>query len=325
MARVLVAGRIHESGLALLRDAPDVVLDYVEEVSLESYRPLAESADAILIRTQPMPAAVIEAARNLKIVSRHGVGFDAVDVAALNRRGIPLAVVGDVNSRAVAEHAMALVLATTKRLPEYDAHLRAGDWNFRNELVAGELFGATLLIVGFGRIGQHVAAMAAPFGMRILAFDRYRHDDEIRAGGAEPVQRLEDGLRQADIVSLHIPRSDGRPVLGAEELAAMKRTAIIVNTARGGLIDEAALAQALNDGRLAAAGLDVFRDEPPKPDDPLLLSSHAIVTPHAAGLTEACAERMSVAAARNILDFFAGRLDPSLVVNASALSAGALQ
>jgi D-3-phosphoglycerate dehydrogenase len=234
-------------------------------------------------------------------------------------------VVGDVNSRAVAEHAMALILATTKRLHEYDAHLRAGDWNFRNELVAGELFGATLLIVGFGRIGQHVAAMAAPFGMRILAFDRYRRDDEIRAGGAAPVQRLEDGLRQADIVSLHIPRTDGRPVLSAEELAAMKRTAIIVNTARGGLIDEAALAQALNDGRLAAAGLDVFRDEPPKPDDPLLLSSHTIVTPHAAGLTEACAGRMSVAAARNILDFFAGRLDPSLVVNASALSAGALQ
>jgi D-3-phosphoglycerate dehydrogenase len=321
MPRVLVAGRIHESGLALLRNAPEVALDYVEEVSLESYRPLVGSADAILIRTQLMPEAVIESARNLKIVSRHGVGFDTVDVAALNRRGIPLAVCGDVNSRAVAEHAMALILATSKCLPEHDAHVRAGDWNFRNELPAGELFGATLLIVGFGRIGQHVATMATPFGMRILAFDPYRRHDEIRTGGAEPVDRLDDGLREADIVSLHIPLTDSRPVLGGDELAAMKRTAIVVNTARGGLIDEAALAQALKDGRLGAAGLDVFRDEPPQPDDPLLHSPHTIVTPHAAGLTKASAERLSVGAARNILDFFAGRLDPSFIVNASALSA----
>ncbi|HUG62285.1 MAG TPA: NAD(P)-dependent oxidoreductase, partial [Methylomirabilota bacterium] len=160
MPHVLVAGRIHDAGLARLRAAPGVTLDVVDAVSTDAYAPLAPKADAILLRTQPLPRSVIETATRLKIVSRHGVGYDAVDEAALTERGIPLAIVGDVNSRGVAEHAMGLILALAKRTIEYDAHTRRSDWGFRNSLTAMELAGKELLIVGFGRIGRHVAAMA---------------------------------------------------------------------------------------------------------------------------------------------------------------------
>jgi D-3-phosphoglycerate dehydrogenase / 2-oxoglutarate reductase len=262
-----------------------------------------------------MPAEAIRKAAHLKIVSRHGVGCDSVDVEALNRRRIPLAVTGDVNSRTVAEHTMLLLLAAAKRLLRYDASVRTADWNYRNSLHAAELDGKRLLIVGFGRIGRHVARMAAPFGLHCLVHDPFQPDVTIRAAGCEPVADLHAGLAVADFVTVHIPKTEDGALLGSFELARMRPNTIVVNTARGGLIDEAALAAALRDGRIGGAGLDVFESEPPPPDHDLLADPRVVLTPHSAGLTQECAARMAVAAAQNILDFFAGRLDPSLVVN----------
>ena len=319
MPHVLVAGRIHDAGIDLLRRAPDITFDYVEEVSLASFAPLIGSADGLIVRTQPVSADLVAQAPRLRIVARFGVGYDAVDVKALSARGIPLAIVGDVNSRCVAEHALMLMLATARRLNRYDAGLRAGDWQRRDSLEAIELYDKTLLIVGFGRIGHHVAAMAQAFGMRILAFDPYQPAEAIAAGGAQAVADLRAALPQADFVTLHAPKTDSWPLLGEAELRLMQPSAILVNTARGGAVDEAALLRALDDGRLAAAGLDVFAAEPPPSDDPLLRSDRVIVTPHSAGLTRECAARMSVAVARNVLAAFEGRLDPALVVNAGEL------
>ncbi|MDQ0475427.1 NAD(P)-dependent oxidoreductase [Labrys wisconsinensis] len=319
MPHVLVAGAIHEAGLALLRAAPGVTLDVVEAVSTESYAPLVGRADAVLIRTQPMPAAVIDEAPRLAFVSRHGVGFDAVDVAALNRRSIPLAIVGDVNSQPVAEHAMMLILALAKRALVLDAATRQAGWARRNGFEAFELAGKALLLVGFGRIGRRVAGMAEAFGMRVLVHDPFVGAAAIRAAGAEPAAALDAALGEADIVSLHVPLGGDGVLIGAPELKRMKPTAILVNTARGGLVDEAALAAALAEGGLAGAGLDVFAGEPPPADHPLLGSDRVVLSPHSASLTRECAARMSVAAAQNILDFFAGRLDPALVVNAASL------
>jgi D-3-phosphoglycerate dehydrogenase len=315
MPNVLVAGKIHNVGLELLRAAPGVNVDYVEEVSTASYRPFMPGADAVLIRTQPMPAEVIREAPSLRIVSRHGVGFDSVDLAELNRRGIPLTVVGDVNSRPVAEHTMLLLLAAAKRLVPHDSAVRRGDWSFRNRMEAAELDGKILLIIGFGRIGRHVAAMAAPFGLKILAHDPFQSEAMITAGGALPVGDLQTALPAADFVTVHAPKVDGRAIIGAAELARMKPTAILVNTARGGIIDEPALTAALDAGSIGGAALDVFDDEPPAPGNALLASSRTVLTPHIAGLTAECAERMAIVAAQNILDFFDGRLDPALVVN----------
>lgn len=319
MPHILVAGKIHEAGVALLKAAPGVSFDLVEEISTESYAPLVGKADAILIRTQPMPAPVIAAAPRLKIVSRHGVGYDAIDVAALNARGIPLAVVGDVNSRAVAEHTLMLMLAAARRTVAHDAAARSGNWQVRNRFEAIELDGKTLLILGFGRIGRRVAELARAFGMRIIAHDPFVAAADMAKADAAAVS-VDDGLQQADVVSLHVPLAPGGPAIGARELGLMKPSAIIVNAARGGLIDEAALNAALRDGRLAGAALDVLEEEPPRPDHPLLTNPRVTISPHSAGLTQECAARMAVAAVQNILDHFAGRLDPKLVVNRDSFS-----
>jgi D-3-phosphoglycerate dehydrogenase len=319
MPRVVVAGKIHTDGLAILQNAPGVEIDYVEEVSAASYEPFMATADALLIRTQPLTAGFIDASPKLKIVSRHGVGYDSVDVAALTKRGIPLAVVGDVNSRAVAEHAAMLMLSAARRTVLFDRKMREGDWNYRNSLDAFELDGGTLLIVGFGRIGKRLAQIAKGLGMTVLAHDRYQDRASIEAEGVAAVDDLMEGLRVADVVSLHVPKVGAQPLIGAGELALMKPTAILVNTARGGLVDERALLLALEERRLGAAGLDVFVDEPPLPGDPLLSCERLVLSPHNAGLTEACGRRMAISAATNILDFFNGSLNPALIVNSAEM------
>lgn len=323
MPHILVAGRIHKAGKAVLEAADGFTFELVDEVSLASYSPLIGAADAVLIRTQPMPAQVIAQAPHLQIVSRHGVGFDAVDVAALNARGIPLAIVGDVNSKSVAEHTLMMMLSLMKRASAYDQHTRAGDWNFRNSLQASELGGKTLFLLGFGRIGRHVARLAQAFEMKILAYDPFLGASAITQAGATPITNIADALADADVISVHIPLASGTPLIGAAELALMKPSAIVINTARGGIVDEDALASALNEDRLGGAGLDVFSSEPPDTTHSLFHGKHTLLSPHSAGLTEECAARMAIASAQNIVDFFNGTLDPALVVNASAISPAA--
>ncbi len=314
MPHLLIAGKLHPTGLALLGSADGCTYDYVEEVSEPSYAPLIGKADALVIRTQPLSSATIAEGARLKIVSRHGVGYDSVDVGALNRRKIPLCIVGDVNSLSVAEHAMMLILACAKQAIRADRSVRTGPWGWRNRLEAGEISGKRLLILGYGRSGRHLARMAEGFGMDIRAFDPFLVESGWPDGTVPPVATLADGLAWADVVSMHTPKA-GRAILGAEEFAWLKPGAFVVNTARGGIVDEPALATALTDGRIAAAGLDVFDDEPPAKDHPLLAFDQVVLSPHIAGLTREAAERMAVASVQNVIDFFAGRLDPDLIVN----------
>jgi D-3-phosphoglycerate dehydrogenase / 2-oxoglutarate reductase len=318
MPHILIAGKLHPAGLALLDATQGVTYTHVEEISEASYQDHLAQADGMVIRTQPMTVASVAKAQHLQIVSRHGVGYDAVDVAALNARGIPLCIVGDVNSVSVAEHAMMQILACAKQLIRSDRSVRNGPWGWRNKLEQGEISGKTLLIIGFGRIGRHLALMAQAFGMKILAHDPYLAAKGWPDGNVASANDLMAALAGADFVSVHIPKAD-KPIIGATEIAAMKRGAIIVNTARGGIVDEAALCDGLGSGQIAAAALDVFDAEPPPADHPLLAFDQVILTPHTAGLTAEAAERMAVSSVQNVLDFFAGRLDPALVVNAAAL------
>lgn len=314
MPHILIAGKLHPAGLALLEASPGVSYTHVEEISEASYQPYLARADAMVIRTQPLGSASIAKASRLQIVSRHGVGYDAVDLAALNTRKIPLCIVGDVNSVSVAEHAMTLILACAKQLIRADAAVRTGPWGWRNSLQQTEVSGKRLLIVGFGRIGRHLAQMAAGFGMQITAFDPYLAAKGWPEGNMACASDLATALAAADFVSVHIPKADG-PLLAAAEIAQMKPGAIIINTARGGIVDEVALAEALRRGHIAAAGLDVFDPEPPGPDHPLFGFDQVLFTPHTAGLTREAAERMAVASVQNVLDHFAGALDPALIVN----------
>jgi D-3-phosphoglycerate dehydrogenase / 2-oxoglutarate reductase len=320
MPHILIAGKIHPSGMARIQNAPGFTYDYVEEVSEASFAPLIHKADGLVIRTQPCSAATIALADKLKIVSRHGVGYDTVDLQAVNARGIALAVCGDVNSVSVAEHSMMLILAATKQTVKADTSVRNGEWGWRNLLAAREVSGKNLLIIGYGRIGRHLARMASGFSMNIRAYDPYLEKAGWPAGNVTPVSTLEEGLRWADAVSVNVPHS-GKALIGVEELAWMRPNAVLVNTARGGVIDEAALVAALKNGVIAGAGVDVFETEPPTKDNALFGLHNAILTPHIAGLTTECAERMAISSVQNALDFFNGCIDQTLVVNRDAIKA----
>jgi D-3-phosphoglycerate dehydrogenase / 2-oxoglutarate reductase len=320
MPHVLVAGKLHPSGVALLRREEGLTFDLIDEISELSYAPLIDRADALVLRTQPLSAATVARAERLKLVSRHGVGYDAVDVAALNARGIPLCVVGDVNTAAVAEHAIMLILAAIKRAVKADRAVRNPEnWGWRNSLEAGEVGGKTLLVLGCGRIGRTLANYAIALGMKVIGYDPWLDRAGWPAGPIACVPSLHDALAQADVISVHTPKSE-QPLLGAAELKATRPGVVIVNTARGGIVDEDALAAALASGHVAAAGIDVFADEPPSKEHPLLGFDQVILSPHIAGLTGEGAERLAVYSVQNVIDFFAGRLDPTLIVNAAAIS-----
>lgn len=315
MPHVLVAGRLHPAGLAVLNAAQGFTSHLIDEISVDSYAPFLGEADAIILRTQPLTADLVARAQRLRIVSRHGVGYDAVDVAALNARGIALTIVGDVNSRAVAEHTLMLMLAVARRTVAHDQASRNGQWQVRNRFETVELDGKSLLLLGFGRIGRRVAELARAFGMTVSAHDPFVPADAMTALGVTPVTDRDAALAEADFVSLHMPPGGERAVIGPAELARMKPHAIIINAARGGLVDEAALDKALREGRLGGAGLDVLAEEPPPAGHPLLSNPLVTISPHAAGLTAECAARMAVAAVNNVIAYFSGTLDPSLVVN----------
>lgn len=316
MPNLLVAGKMHPSGEAILRELPahGYTVNYIEEVSEASYAPYIDVADAIVIRTQPLSATTIAKAERLKVVSRHGVGYDSVDLAELNRRKIALTIVGDVNSVSVAEHAMMQLLAGAKRAILADRAVReAGQWGWRNKLEQQEISGKNLLILGYGRIGRHLARMASGFGMQIRAYDPYLQQTGW-PDGAVKATSLEEGLPWADYISIHIPKG-ATPAIGEAEIAAMKRGVVLANTARGGVVCERALNDAMLSGHIGAVGLDVFDDEPPASDSPLLAHRNAILSPHIAGLTAECGERMAIAAIQNAVNFLAGTIDRTLIVN----------
>ncbi len=318
MPHILVAGKLHPSGIALLESAPGVTFDYVQEVSEASYAALIDRADGLVIRTQPLSAATVARGKKLKIVSRHGVGYDAVHLPSLVDRGIVLTVVGDINSVSVAEHSMMLLLSTVKQALRADRSVRSGDWSWRNQLQSREVAGKNLMVIGYGRIGRHLARLAEAFGMRVRAYDPFLQQNGWPDTGVDAVSDLLEGLSWADAVSINVPKSD-RPLLGAREFAVMKRHAVLINTARGGIVEEDALVAAIADGKIAGAGLDVFDHEPPQADSPLLALDSVLLTPHIAGLTIESAERMAVHSVQNVLDFFNGQVDPNLVVNRAQL------
>lgn len=315
MSNLLVAGKLHRTGEALLRELParGITVDYVTEVSEESYAPLISKADALVIRTQPLSASTVALAERLKVVSRHGVGYDSVDLEALNRRGIALTIVGDVNSVSVAEHAMMQLLAGAKRALLADQAVRdPAGWGWRNRLEQQEISGKNLLILGYGRIGRHLARMAHGFGMQVRAYDPFLERNGWPEGPVQPTT-FEEGLAWADCISVHIPKSE-HPAIGAAEIAQMRPGVILANTARGGVVDEAALAEALALGQVGAAGVDVFDQEPPQ-DSPLFAQRRVLLSPHIAGLTAECGERMAIVSIQNAVNYLNGTIDADLVVN----------
>jgi D-3-phosphoglycerate dehydrogenase len=286
----------------------------------ESVAALMPQADAVVLRTGiQMSAELIQRGGRLSTISRTGAGFDNVDLAAATRQGAIVTSSIGANTQTVAEHALALIMSLAKQLPLLDRETRAGNFRARYDYRPRDLRGAVLGVIGFGRIGRELArACASALGMSVLVFDPYLKPEEAQRAGAQFCS-LEELLPRADVVSIHVPLTpETRGLLDARRLGLLKKGALLVNTSRGGLVDEQALADALSSGRLGGAGLDVFAQEPPEAGSPLLSAPGAILTPHAAALTRDCVVRMAVLAARRVLDVLAGFL-PDNVANPEVL------
>ncbi|MFC4012616.1 phosphoglycerate dehydrogenase [Nonomuraea purpurea] len=256
-------------------------------------------AEAVIVGLDAVTAEVIEAGRGLRVIAKHGVGVDTIDVEAARSRGVPVVYAPGSNSRAVAELAFGLMLAAARKIAQSDAAIRAGGWP---KLFGPELVGKTLGIIGYGRIGRLVAGYARAFGMTVVVHDPYATlGGEVRAAG------LAECLAEADYVSLHLPATPGAPpLLGRAELESMKPGAILVNTSRGGLVDEEALAELLHAGRLGGAALDAFADEPPSAGSPLRDAPNTVMSAHIGACTYEANRDMGVMVAQDVLRVLRG-------------------
>jgi len=311
----LVVQPIHPGGIERLRAA----CIEVRMASAPDMRTVAREiagADAVITRNAGLDTAAIEAGARLAVIANHGIGTNRIDVARASALGIPIVFTPYANARAVAEHALMLALAIGKRLVASDRAVRSGRWDIRYEPGLQEFGGRTFGVVGFGTIGRLTARIASSgFGMRVLVHSPAADDAAIREAGAERAQTLIELLARADVVSLHRPaRPDTRHCIDAAALARMKRTAILVNTARADLVDTAALAGALRSGAIAGAGIDVFDTEPVPADSPLLGLENVVFTPHTAGATDEALKETAEQCADQIADVLAGRRPPHLAV-----------
>ena len=321
MPKLLLAGAFHPDTATLLAERPDVEVQTLVEPTEQQLIDAIPGIDGLVLRTTIFGAEACTKADRLQVTSRHGVGYDNIDVKAATAHGLPVAVVGEANSNAVCEHAFMLMLATVKDALPLDRAVRAADYGRRNAMTAGEVADKTILIVGFGRIGTRMARRCAAFDMRVIVADPYVPRRVVQGQGYDYVEDFRDALDRADIVSLHMPGNhDGSPVLAGQDFSRMRKGAVLINTARGTLLDEDALYQALTIGPLGAAGLDVTRDEPPAKDLALLTLDNVLLSPHIAGVTREAFRAMGLRAVQNCLDAFDGKLDDYYLVNPEVLA-----
>ena len=319
--RIMIQMPITDGIRSVLDGRDGVEYERFTELSEENiFQHIANYDGAILGGMAPFTARIIGNAPRLQIVSRHGVGYDNVDVAALTAAGIPLTVTGTANSVTVAEHSLFFMMSLAKHGVKFDREVRKGNWNIRFENTATDLAGRRVLILGFGRIGQLLVRRCLGMDMVVSVHDPYASGEAIREAGAEPVADWRAALPEIDFLSVNCPKTDETTgMVGAGELAAMKGTAYVVNTARGGIVDEAALVDALKRRVIAGAAVDAFEVEPATADNPLFALDNILVSPHSAGVTEESMFRMGASCARNVLDCFDGKLEPANVVNREVL------
>ncbi len=315
---ILLPSSMSQAGWQVVRARSDIeAVSFDMNIPTAEFHALLASAHGVGLSLTRFGEAELKAASNIKVVARHGVGYDMIDVPALTRARVPLMITGIANSPSVAEHALYLMLELAKRGAAFHSMVGENRWDQRTAHgLPMDLFEKTALIVGFGRIGSRLAKMCVALGMQVCVYDPYVDAGKISTAGCQPESNLNDALAKADFVSINCPKTTATNGLVAEEqFARMKSTAFIVNTARGGIIDEADLHTALTTGRIAGAGLDVLEREPPDPQNPLLKLPNVVLAPHMAGVTREALARMAISLVNNVLSVLDGRPDLDNVVN----------
>ena len=313
MKKILVIQPIHEAGIELLKNNQNYEFEIVENVDPEYLKKKIKDCDGVTIRTAKLTYDVIEESNNLKIISRHGVGYDNIDLTVPKNKNITITITANANAVAVSEHVMFMLLSISKRKNMYDNAVKEGKFEDRNKLPKTvEIWNKNILIAGFGRIGQALIKRCLGFEMKVFVYDPFVSKEVIEKFGGIKIDNINDVCKDMDAISLHVPLNENtKNLINYELLKKMKNSCIIINAARGGIINEIDLDRALKEKLIFGAGLDVFDVEPPSLENPLLKNDKVFLSPHTAAFTEECMTRMGIETVQNIIDFFDGKLEES--------------
>ncbi len=314
--KILIIQPIHKAGIELLENNSDYEVELIENVDEKDIKSKIVECDGLSIRTAKLSSELINASKKLKIISRHGVGYDNIDLKSSKEKNITLAITATANAVAVAEHVIFMLLNISKRKDMYDKTVREGNFTNRNKLPKTiELWKKNILIAGFGRIGQSLIKRCKGFEMNVFVYDPFISKKKIEEFGGIKVDDLKETVKSMDAISLHMPLNEKtKNIINLDLIKTMKKNCIIINAARGGIINEQDLNKALNENLIFGAGLDVFETEPPKEDNPLLKNNKVFLSPHTATFSEECMIRMGKETIQNIIDFFEKKLDKSKII-----------
>ena len=301
--KVAVLGKVDQKGLSFLRENEFKVIE-IENFEIQNLKEQLKDVDGILLRTTKLDKEILQYCDNLKIISRHGVGYDNVDLDFLNENKIALGITSTSNAVSVAEHVLSFFIYLTKNLSLSDSLVKEGNFEKRSSLPNFfELYKKKVLIIGFGRIGKEVAKRCLGFDMEVYVYDPFLDNEIIIRNQCIPIEKNQ-GLAIADFITIHLPlNGDTKNFISQKELNVMKKNSILVNTSRGGIVNENDLCIALESKKIQGAGMDVFVSEPPESSHPFFKLDNILLTPHNAALTLECRERMSLEASQNIVFF----------------------
>ena len=318
MHKIAIVDKMHEDGINLLKKNPNFQCEIIEDLSKDNLISKLPHFDGITLRRGKIDAEILQKCKKLKVISRHGVGYDNVDINFLKENKISLLVTGTTTSTSPAEHIMFMILHISKSFNLFDESVRSGNFDkiMHMKHNSFELCNKTILIVGFGRIGRKLIKRCLGFEMKVLVYDPYVDKKIIESLGGQKIDNLEESLKTTDVLSLSVPLTkDTTNMIDLKKMKIMKNTSIIINTSRGGVINEKDLNTALDKEIIYGAGIDVFENEPPSNSNLLLKNKKVLLSPHAATFTKECTSNMAIQTAQNIIDFFDNKLNKLMIVN----------
>ena len=316
MFKIGIIEKIHEDGIELLEKHPNFEFELIENISKENLIKKLPNFDGITLRVAKLDSEILEHCKKLKVISRHGVGYDNLDTKYLKKNNITLLITATANAVSVAEHVMYMMLSLSKGITEYDNAVRSGNFKKNVEKIeTHELLNKEILIAGFGRIGKNLIKRCLGFEMKANVYDPFIDKKTIELMGGNKVENINTALKTADFLSIHMPlTSETKNLIDLKKLKTMKKNAVIINTARGGIINETDLDTALNNKIIFGAGLDVFEKEPINMDNPLIKNRRVLLSPHSSTFTQECTARMGIETVQNLIDFFENKIKKNMII-----------
>ena len=316
MYKIGIIEKIHESGIELLKNTKNFEYEIIEDVSQDNLIKVLPKFDGVTLRVAKLNSSILKNCKKLQVISRHGVGYDNVDLKYLKKNKIKLLITATANAVSVAEHVMYMLLSLSKGITKYDQMVRSGEFRKAvSKIETFELLNKEILILGFGRIGKILTKRCIGFEMNVNIYDPFVDKKKIVDFGGKKVEDLNLALKTADFLSIHMPLNKvTKNLIDLNKLKSMKKNIIIINTARGGIINEKDLDYALNNKIIFGAGLDVFEKEPIEMSNPLIKNKKVLLSPHSATFTKECTKRMGIQTVQNLIDFFENKLKKNMLV-----------